>query len=186
MKEDVSEFQDIDDEWFMIDGSVIRANQCVAWYKKGFNENLGRGQGGFSTKIHALSDALGNPVKFILSPRNDHDITNMEGLVKDLKNTNVLADKGYDSENFVKFLEKNGCEVLIPSRSNSKKKRVFDKHIFIERHLIENLFSKIKHFRRISSRFCKISSSFLSFFAFRGSSVMASLISLTEPNQQVL
>lgn len=162
------EFQDIDDEWFMIDGSVIRANQCAAGYKTGFKENLGRSRGGFSTKIHALSDALGNPVKFILSPGNDHDITHAEELVKDLRNTKILADRGYDSEKFVAFLKKNGCKALIPSRSNSKKKRVFDKHIFRERHLIENLFSKIKHFRRISSRFCKTSSSFLSFLHFAG------------------
>ena len=162
------EFQDIDDEWFMIDGSVIRANQCAAGYKTGFKENLGRSRGGFSTKIHALSDALGNPVKFILSPGNEHDITHAEELVKDLRNTKILADKGYYSEKFVEFLKKNDCEALIPSRSNSKKKRVFDKHIFRERHLIENLFSKIKHFRIISSRFCKTSSSFLSFFHFAG------------------
>ena len=162
------EFQDIDDEWFIIDGSVIRANQCAAGYKTGFKENLGRSRGGFSTKIHALSDALGNPVKFILSPGNDHDITHAEELVKDLRNTKILADKGYYSEKFVEFLKKNDCEALIPSRSNSKNKRVFDKHIFRDRHFIENLFSRINQFRRISSRFCKTSSSFLSFLHFAG------------------
>ena len=83
-----------------------------------------------STKTHALSDALGNPVKFILSPKSDHDITHAEKFIKDLKNAKILSDKEYDSEKFVKFLEKNDCEALIPYLSNSKKKRVFDKYIF--------------------------------------------------------
>ena len=96
-------FQDIDGEWFMIDSTVIGANQCAAGYKKDMNENLGRSRGGLTTKIHALSDALGNPVEFILSPGNDHDVPHAEELVKNLKGTKVLADKGYDSEKFVNF-----------------------------------------------------------------------------------
>lgn len=161
-----SPFQDIDDEWFIIDGSVIRANQCSAGYKKGSNENLGRSCGGFST--HAMTDALGNPVKFIISPGNEHDINRAEELVQDLKNTKVLADKGYDSKEFVAFLRERNCEVPIPSRSNSKKKHVINKHLFKERHLVENFSSKIKHFRRIFSRFCKTSSSFLALLYFTG------------------
>jgi transposase len=91
-------FKDPDEEYFMIDGSVIRASQCAAGYKKG--SNLGRSCGGFSTKIHALVDALGNPVKFLLSPGNDQDITQAEELTKELENTKFLADKGYDSKKF--------------------------------------------------------------------------------------
>lgn len=163
-----SHFQDIDSEWFIIDGSIIRANQCAAGYKKELNENLGRSCGGFSTKIHAMTDALGNPVKFVISPGNEHDINHAEELVNDLRNTKVLADKGYDSKKFVAFLNERNCEALILSRSNSKEKRIIDKHVFKERHLVENFFSKIKHFRRIFSRFCKTSSSFLAFLYFAG------------------
>lgn len=162
-----SHFQDIDDEWFIIDGSVIRANQCAAGYKKGSNENLGRGCGGFSTKIHAMTDALGNPVKFVISPGNEHDANYAEELTKDLQNTKVLADKGYDSKKFVESLSKRNCKALIPSRSNSKEKREIDKYVFKERHLVDNFFSN-KHFRRIFSRFCKTSSSFLAFIYFTG------------------
>ena len=158
-------FQEIDDEWFMIDGSIIRANQCAAGYNKESNEALGRSCGGFSTKIHALVDALGNPVKFVLSPGNEHDVTRAEELTKDLK-TKILGDKGYDSQQFVDFLGKSNCEAVIPSRSNCKKKREIDRHLYKERHLVENFFSKIKHFRRVFSRFCKTSSSYLSFLHF--------------------
>jgi transposase len=158
----------IDGEYFMIDASVIRANQCAAGYTKGSNEDLGRSCGGFSTKIHALVDALGNPVKFLLSSGNDHDITQAEELTKELRNTKLLADKGYDSKSFVNYLEGKGCEAVIPSRSNSKEKRKIDKHLYKERHLVENFFSKIKWFRRIFSRFCKTSSSFMAFLHFAG------------------
>lgn len=73
--------------------------------------------GGFSTKIHAMTDALGNPVKFVISPGNEHYINHAEKLVNDLRNTQVLADKGYDSKNFIAFLTERNCEALIPSRS---------------------------------------------------------------------
>ncbi|MDR0632221.1 MAG: IS5 family transposase [Holosporaceae bacterium] len=139
----------------MIDGSVIRANQCTAGYSKESNDDLGRSCGGFSTKIHALVDVLGNPVKFLLSPGNEHDITRAEELTKDLTDTKLLADKGYDFKKFVDFWGKNKCEPVIPSRSNCKEKREVDRHLYKERHLVENFFSKIKHFRRVFTRACR-------------------------------
>ncbi|MDR2781589.1 MAG: IS5 family transposase, partial [Holosporaceae bacterium] len=161
-------FQDADQEYFMIDGTIIRVNQCAAGYKKESAEDLGRSCGGFSTKIHALVDAFGNPVKFLLSPGNDHDITKAEELTKQLKNTKLLADKGYDSKKFVDYLKENGCEAIIPTRSNSKEKREIDKDLYKERHLVENFFSKIKWFRRTFPRFCKTASSFMAFLHFAG------------------
>jgi transposase len=81
--------KDIDDEYFSIDSSIIRANQCAAGYNKGSHEDLGRSCGGFSTKIGVLVDALGNPVDFVLSPGNEHDINQAKELTKNLKNTQV-------------------------------------------------------------------------------------------------
>jgi len=59
-----------DFEYIMIDVTIIRAHACSAGYNKDSQnqEALGRSRGGFITKIHALSDALGNPLKFILTP----------------------------------------------------------------------------------------------------------------------
>jgi len=56
---------------------------------------LGRSKGGFTTKIHALVDALGNPLKFILTPGQRNDIAQGETLIKGLQDTTVIADKGY-------------------------------------------------------------------------------------------
>jgi transposase len=160
--------QAIDSQEFMIDGTITRANQCSAGSKKGGNkeEGLGRSCGGFSTKIHAMVDALGNPTKLIVTPGNTQDITQAEELTKDIENTRVLGDKGYDSQAFVAFLKQKDCDVVIPSRTNSKSPREIDKHVYKERHLVENFFNKIKWYRRVFSRFCKTKTSFLSFAYF--------------------
>jgi transposase len=152
----------------MMDATIIRANQCSAGYKKGSNEALARSCGGFSTKVRALVDALGNPVKFVLTGGNEHEITQAEELVKDLQNTSVLADKGYDLKDFAKFLQTNGCIAVIPSKTNQKKKKDIDRYLYKERYLVEFFFNKMKFFRRLASRFCKSASSFLAFLHFCG------------------
>ena len=87
--------QDPDLEVHMIDGTIVRAHACSAGYKKnsGAQEALGRSKGGFTTKIHALVDALGNPLKFTLTPGQRNDITQAETLDflhNALKNCNML------------------------------------------------------------------------------------------------
>jgi transposase len=66
-----------DYEFTMIDATIVRAHACSAGYGKGTQDTqaLGRSKGGFTTKIHALVDALGNPLKFILTPGQRHEIT---------------------------------------------------------------------------------------------------------------
>src|SRR3546814_11446887 len=59
---------------------------------------LGRSKGGLSTKIHAATDALGNPVRFLLTGGERNDITQIEGLLDGLQARHVLADKGYDGQ----------------------------------------------------------------------------------------
>ena len=167
-------FQDQDAEYFMIDATIIRANQCSSGYRKNSQEEqaLGRSCGGFSTKIHALVDALGNPVDFILTPGNNHDVTEAENLTKNLENTALIADKGYDSQDFIDSLKENNCEAIIPSKSNSKNPRVIDYDIYKERNLIERFFNKIKWFRRIFSRFDKTAISYISHLQFVSSLIL--------------
>lgn len=157
-----------DKELYMIDATIVRSHACSAGYKKNSQEEeaLGRSKGGFSTKISALVDGLGNPIKITLTGGQDHDITQAEILCKDLSNTTLTADKGYDSDKFVKFLEEKNCISVIPPRKNRKNPRKFDKHIYKERHLVECFFGKIKHYRRIFSRFDKIANVYLSFLYF--------------------
>ena len=112
---------------------------------------LGRSKGGFTTKIHTLVDALGNPLRFILTGGQRHDITQAHKLVEGLQDSMVIADKGYNSNALIQTLAEQKCIAVIPSRKNCKIQREYDKHIYKERHLIECFFGEIKHYRRIFS-----------------------------------
>ena len=59
--------QDPDLEYIMIDATIVGAHACAASYGNQKDEGLGRSKGGFSSKIHAKVDALGNPLKFIVT-----------------------------------------------------------------------------------------------------------------------
>ena len=147
--------KDSDLEYVMIDATIVRAHACSAGYKQQSSEGLGRSKGGFTSKIHATVDALGNPLKFVITPGQRSDITQADILLKDVVNSYVLADKGYDSlELRLKIIEQS-CIPVIPSRSNSRDPYQYDKYVYKERHAIECLFSKMKHFRRVFSRFDK-------------------------------
>lgn len=126
----------------------------------------GRSRGGFSTKIHLATDALGNALRFILTGGQRNDITQAEPLVEDLFADYVIADKGYDSEAFVLKLNARNSEVVIPSRISNRVLREIDEHLYKERHLIENQIGKLKQFCRVFSRFDKLTKNYLSFIYF--------------------
>lgn len=166
------EFSQIDPdmELVMIDATIVRSHPCAAGYGKNTQEKeaLGRSKGGFTTKIHALVDALGNPIKFILTPGQRHDITQAKSLSENIKDIPILADKAYDCDEFITTIEQRKCTPIIPSKSNRKIRRTYDEYIYRERHLIECFFGKIKHFRRVFSRYDKSARSYLSFICFVG------------------
>lgn len=143
-----------------------RSRLFVRRAKKHGQQSLGRSRGGHSTKIHLACDALGNAIRFILTGGERNDITKAESLIENLSADYVLADKGYDSEALVLKLEELGSEAVIPSRVNRKTQRVIDRHLYKERHLIECYIGKLKHFRRVFSRFDKLAKNYLSFVQF--------------------
>jgi len=104
-----------------------------------------------------VTDGLGNPLKFILSGGNRNDIVFAKELLEgfDLNRKLVLADKGYDSDDFVAWVEERGGIVIIPSRTNKKVQREIDDYEYHERHLVENLFLKLKNNRRFATRYEK-------------------------------
>lgn len=159
--------QEPDMEWVAIDSTIVRAHACSAGYSKNSQEreSLGRSKGGFTTKIHALVDALGNPLKFSLTAGQRHDITQATHLATGLFDTTILADTAYYADHFINLFTKNPC---IPPRCNSKEPLPYDKYLYQERHVIECFFGKIKHFRRIFSRYDKSALSYLSFLHFVG------------------
>lgn len=162
--------KDPDMELIMIDSTIVRAHACAAGYgwDSQSKESLGRSKGGFTTKIHTLVDALGLPLRFILTPGQRNDITQAKPLCKGIYDAMVNGDKAYDCDDFVESLLNQRCTPNIPPRSNRKRPRSYDAYIYKERHQIECFFGKIKHFRRIFSRYDKSAHSYLSFLHFVG------------------
>lgn len=131
-------------------------------------QSLGRSRGGFSTKIHVNVDALGNPLRFILTAGQRHDITQAEGLIDDYEFQRLIADRSYDCDDLLAIIAEKGAEAVIPPRKSRIEQREYDKHLYKERHLVECFIGKIKHYRRIFSRFDKLDKRFLGFLSFAG------------------
>ena len=108
-------------------------------------------------------DALGNPLRVILSAGQIADIECAAKTIEHFPAQAIIADKGYDADHFVNMIEATGAQAVIPPRSNRLIQRSFDRHLYQDRNLIERFFARIKHFRRIATRYDKLASSFLSF-----------------------
>jgi len=127
---------------------------------------LGRSRGGFSSKIHVAVDALGLPLRFILTGGQAHDAPIATQLLEDFAFDAVLADGSYDSDAIVAYINEQNAEAVIPSRSNRKVAREYDQDLYKARHLVECFINKIKHFRRIFSRFEKYAKRYLAYLSF--------------------
>jgi transposase len=115
-----------------------------------------------STKIHALVDALGNPLSFLLTPGQAHDLAGADALLPQMAADTLLADKAFDAdERVIEPLLAVGKTAVIPPKSNRKIQREYDKDAYKARHLIENFFCKLKQFRAIATRYDKTARNFL-------------------------
>ena len=160
--------QDPDLEYVMIDSTIVRAHACAAGNGKQGAQGLGRSNGGFTSKIHAKVDALGNPLNFIVTPGQESDHVQAENLLGTTTSAYVLGDKGYDSDRFRSQIKHQKNIPVIPGKKNRKMPIEYDKHVYKERSLIENFFAKIKHYRRVFSRFDKSIGSFMAYLYFVG------------------
>jgi transposase len=133
--------------------------------KKGIDDDqaLGRSVGGFSTKIHILVDALGNPVEFILTGGQQADVTQAEPLMQGHQADAVIADKAYDSDAVVEAAKRQGAEAVIPSKKNRKVPRAYDKHLYKDRKKVEWFINLLKQYRRVATRYEKTARNFLGF-----------------------
>lgn len=131
--------------------------------KKAGSQEIGRSRGGLTTKLHVAVDSLGNPLRVILSAGQIADIDYASALIENLPGQAVMADKGYDTDHFVATIEAAGAQAVIPPRSNRLTQRDFDRHLYRDRNLIERFFARIRHLRRIATRYDKLAKSFLSF-----------------------
>jgi transposase len=122
---------------------------------------IGRSRGGLTTKIHALVDALGNPVELMLTPGQAHDLTCAESIIENADPDALIGDKAYDADPFVETLTERGITPVIPPKENRKTKRGCDFALYCERNLVERFFNILKHFRAIATRYDKLARNFL-------------------------
>ena len=123
-------------------------------------QDLGRSRGGFSTKIHMLTDAHGNPLDFRITAGQKSDYIMAPALLEGKKTEVVIADKGYDSDEIRAVIRKLEAEPVIPYRSNRKNAGLLDSILYGARHAIENFFNKVKHYRSIACRYDKTAASY--------------------------
>ena len=152
----MSKKKDSDNEYNSIDATIVRASQYAAGALSGQkNEAVGRSCGGLSTKVHCKIDALGYPLRIIISRGEESDINYAKDLVNNESCEYLLGDRGYDSDDFRSFLENKNITPVIPGRSNRLKEVIYDKYIYQERNMIERFFNRMKNFRRLATRYDK-------------------------------
>ncbi len=108
-------------------------------------------------------DGLGNPLRLHLTAGQRHDIIKASDMIADLDFDYVLADRSYSAQDFLDDIVASGAEPVIPPKTNAKEPHEYDEWRYRERHLIECFIGKIKHFRRVFSRFDKLARRYLGF-----------------------
>ena len=131
---------------------------------------MGRSKGGLSTKIHALVDALGNPLRFLLTPGQVHDLVGAGALLPQIAAGVLIADTAFDADDrVIRRRAAAGQSAVIPPRRNRLTPRAVDQKLDKARHLIikratsiniENFCAKLKQFRAIAPRYDKTARNF--------------------------
>ena len=142
-----------------------RSPACGGCTQKNGDQALGRSRGGLSTKIPALVEGLGTLARFHLTGGQAGDSPQALPLLGDLQPDSLSADKAYDTDAILDYLADKGIEAVIPPRKHRIVQRSFDQHKYKNRSLIERFFCRIKHFRRIATRYDKLAERFSSFVA---------------------
>jgi transposase len=109
-----------------------------------------------------MVDALGNPLAFLLTPGQAHDLAGADAFLPQMQADALLADRAFDADQrVIEPLLNAGKTPVIPSMPGRTKPRPYDRALFVARHLIENFFCKLKQFRAIATRYDKRAVNFL-------------------------
>jgi transposase len=106
-------------------------------------------------------DEKGLPIRLALTPGQAHDLRAAPHLLDGLKCRHVVADRGYDADALLELIRASGAKAHIPSTSQRLVHRSVSRRIYRQRNLVERFFNKLKHFRRIATRFDKLARNFL-------------------------
>jgi transposase len=116
-----------------------------------------------TTKIVALTDALGNLVRFVLLPGQRFETVGVPALIDGVAFGALIADKSFDSNAIIADLDARGAKVVISQHPRRIKPLAIDEEMYKWRHLIENFFCQLKAFRRIATRYEKTDACFTGF-----------------------
>lgn len=152
-----------------VDGTIVRAHQHAAGAQGGTpsQEALGRGRGGFSTKIHPRAEGGGKPLTLLLTPGQRHEATVFEALMEQgaakragrgrprRRPRRIVGDKGYSSGKIRRYARRHGINVTIPRKRNERRRGPFDREGYRARSLVERPINRRKQFRRLATRYGK-------------------------------
>jgi transposase len=148
----------------IIDTSIVRMHQHAACIARNGSQSMGRSRGGLTSKIHAVVDTNGLPVRLGLTAGEAHDNRLALNLLSRLRSGSMLlADRGYDADWIRAFATERGAWANVPPRSNRKEPICFSPHLYRARNLVERFFNKIKQCRRIATRYDKLAANYLAF-----------------------
>jgi len=154
-------------EWEFIDGSIVKAHQHSAGAASDEEQAIGKSVAGNTTKIHMAVDGFGLPIEFEITGGEVHDCKIAPELIAKLPASDyVIADKGYDSEELREIIRNKSSIPVIPRKNNSTiGNSDIDWSLYKHRHLVENIFARLKHFRSIATRYDKLKRNFSSMLA---------------------
>jgi transposase len=143
----------------------VRVHQCATNPKGGAAaQAMGKTRGGRNTKIMALTDVRGLPVKLSLIEGQAYEGNHVIELLDDPRGLMVVGDKGFDSDKLRQQLEELGARHCFPSKSNRRKKRRLNKKLYRQRYQVENFFCRLKRWACSSTRRNKLALNFLSLY----------------------
>ena len=123
---------------------------------------MGRSRGGLTTKIHALVDAMGRPIRLKLTEGQAHDGRSSADMFDTVDVGNILlADRAYDSDHLRQTLEARGAWANIRPMPHRLETQNFSAWLYRQRNHVERFFNKLKHFRAIATRYDKRDDNFL-------------------------
>ncbi|MDF3607741.1 IS5 family transposase [Paracoccus sp. DMF-8] len=150
----------------MIDATHLKTHRTASSLgskKGGRGRLIGRTKGGLNSKLHVLADAKGRPIRMFLSAGQTSDYIRARALLSQIPQAaSLLADRGYDADWFRNALIDMGISPCIPSRKARKVSIPHDADLYRQRHRIENMFARLKDWRRIATRYDRCPILFLS------------------------
>jgi len=124
---------------------------------------IGRTKGGLNSKLHAVCDGEGRPVRLLLTEGQKSDHKGAATLLPELPPARkMIGDKGYDSDAYRAALFERGITPCIPPRTKHRHPATYCKTLYKQRHKVENMFARLKDWRHIAMRFDRCAHAFLS------------------------